>query len=149
MSGRLHMSKIAASGKETILRILPAGEVFAAPALFGNGQAPATVAAIAPATVLTLDRQALLDGFAQTPELALRLLAVFNQQLQQLHQRVHGSVSERAILRLVNYLESMADYGAYLFAGSISTPMVKLTASRLDRGRGKAAGLAELKIQCL
>jgi CRP-like cAMP-binding protein len=48
MSGRLRMTKIAASGKETILRILPAGEIFAAPALFGNGQAPATVAAIAP-----------------------------------------------------------------------------------------------------
>ena len=111
MSGRLRMTKIAASGKETILRILPAGEVFAAPALFGNGQAPATVAAIAPATVLTLDRQALLDGFAQTPELALHLLAVFNQRLQQLHQRVHGLVSERAIVRLVNYLEAVADYG--------------------------------------
>jgi len=111
MSGRLRMTKTAASGKETILRVLPAGEVFAAPALFGNGQAPATVAAIAPATVLTLDRQALLDGFAQTPELALHLLAVFNQRLQQLHQRVHGLVSERAIVRLVNYLESMADYG--------------------------------------
>jgi len=111
MSGRLRMTKIAASGKETILRVLPAGEVFAAPALFGNGQAPATVAAIAPATVLTLDRQVLLDGFAQTPELALHLLAIFNQRLQQLHQRVHGLVSERAIVRLVNYLESMADYG--------------------------------------
>ncbi|MGD1942197.1 MAG: Crp/Fnr family transcriptional regulator [Leptolyngbyaceae cyanobacterium] len=52
-----------------------------------------------------------LAGFAQTPELALHLLAVFNQRLQQLHQRVHGLVSERAIARLVNYLESVADYG--------------------------------------
>ena len=111
VSGRLRMTKIASSGKETILRILPAGEVFAAPALFGDGIAPATVVAIAPATVLTLDRSALLAGFAQTPELALHLLAVFNQRLQQLHQRVHGLVSERAIARLVNYLESVADYG--------------------------------------
>ncbi|MGD1942196.1 MAG: cyclic nucleotide-binding domain-containing protein [Leptolyngbyaceae cyanobacterium] len=61
VSGRLRMTKIASSGKETILRILPAGEVFAAPALFGDGIAPATVVAIAPATVLTLDRSALLS----------------------------------------------------------------------------------------
>ena len=115
VSGRLRMTKIAASGKETILRILPAGELFAAPALFGDGIAPATVAAIAPATVLTLDRQALLDGVAQTPELALHLLAVLNQRLQQLHQRVHGLVSERAITRLINYLESVADYGGTEF----------------------------------
>ena len=46
LSGRLRMTKIAASGKETILRILPAGELFAAPALCGDGIAPATVAAI-------------------------------------------------------------------------------------------------------
>jgi len=110
MSGRLRMTRIAESGKETILRILPAGEVFAAPALFGNRQAPATVTAIAPTTVLTLDKQALLEAVAQTPDLALQLLAVFNQRLQQLHQRVHGLVSERAIARLVNYLEAMAEY---------------------------------------
>ncbi|MEM9503545.1 MAG: Crp/Fnr family transcriptional regulator [Cyanobacteria bacterium P01_E01_bin.43] len=111
LSGCLRMSKIAASGKETILRVLPAGELFAAPALCGDGVAPATVTAIAPATVLILDRPALLTSFAQRPELALQLLAVFNQRLQQLHQRVHGLVSERAITRLIHYLESMAEYG--------------------------------------
>lgn len=37
---------------------------------------------------------------------------IFNQQLQQLHQRVHGLVSERAIVRLADYLESVADYGS-------------------------------------
>ena len=111
LSGRLRMNKIAASGKETILRILPAGELFAAPALCGDGVAPATVTAIAPATVLIFERQAVLTSFTQMPELALHLLAVFNQRLQQLHQRVHGLVSERAITRLIHYLESMAEYG--------------------------------------
>lgn len=108
VSGQLRVTKVAASGKETILRLLPPGEVFAAPALFGNGYAPATVVAAVPATVLTLERQALLQGFAQTPELAVHLLVVFNQRLQELHSRVHGLVSERAIVRLVHYLEHMA-----------------------------------------
>ncbi len=107
ISGRFHIAKTTASGKETILRILPAGEIFAAPALFGNGKAPATVTAIEPATVLTLQRQGLLNVFSQTPELALHLLSVFNQRLQQLHNRMHGLVSERAIVRLINYLEYM------------------------------------------
>lgn len=108
VAGQLRVIKMAASGKETILRLLPAGEVFAAPALFGNGQSPATVVATTPATVLALERQALLQGFAQTPELALHLLVVFNQRLQELHSRVHGLVSERAIVRLVHYLEHVA-----------------------------------------
>lgn len=105
LSGRLHITKIAASGKETILRILPAGEIFAAPALFGDGKAPATATAIEPTAVLTIQRQALLKGFSQTPELALHLLGVLNQRLQQLHNRVHGLVSERAVVRLVHYLD--------------------------------------------
>lgn len=108
VSGRLQIAKIAASGKETILRILPAGEIFAAPALFGDGKAPATATAIEPTVVLRIKRQALLEGFSQTPELALHLLGVLNQRLQQLHSRVHGLASERAIVRLVNYLEHIA-----------------------------------------
>ncbi|WP_035992228.1 Crp/Fnr family transcriptional regulator [Leptolyngbya sp. KIOST-1] len=108
VSGQLRVTRVAASGKETILRLLPPGEVFAAPALFGNGRAPARVVAAAPATVLALERQALLQGFAQTPELAVHLLVVFNQRLQELHHRVHGLVSERAIVRLVHYLEHVA-----------------------------------------
>lgn len=110
ISGRLRNAKIAPSGKETILRILPAGEIFAAPAIFGNGKAPATAIAIEPASVLMLERQALLTGFSQTPELALHVLGAFNQRLQQLHERVHGLVSERALVRLVNYLEHIASH---------------------------------------
>lgn len=108
MSGRLRMTKISEAGKETILRILPAGEVFAAPALFGDGSAPATVTAIDTSAVLALEREAILEGFSQYPELALHLLVVFNQRLQQLHTRVHGLISERAIVRLVHYLDHAA-----------------------------------------
>ena len=105
ISGRLCISRIAPSGKETILRVLPAGEIFAAPALFGDGKAPATATAIEPAVVLTLKRQALLEAFSQTPELALHMLAILNQRLQQLHTRMHGLISERAVVRLINFLE--------------------------------------------
>jgi len=108
VAGTLRIAKVADSGKETILRLLPAGEVFAAPALFGNGRAPATATAIEAAEVLTVQRDALLEGFRQAPELALHLLVVFNQRLQQLHHRVHGLVSERAIVRLIHYLEHCA-----------------------------------------
>ncbi|WP_313898328.1 helix-turn-helix domain-containing protein [Nodosilinea sp. LEGE 07298] len=38
----------------------------------------------------------------------MHLLVVFNQRLQDLHRRVHGLVSERAIVRLVHYLKHVA-----------------------------------------
>jgi CRP-like cAMP-binding protein len=108
VAGSLRITKTSDAGKETILRLLWAEAIFAAPALFGDGLAPATATAMEPIQVLTMERQALLDGFQQDPELALHLLTVFNQRLQHLHNRVHGLVSERAIVRLIHYLEYFA-----------------------------------------
>ena len=112
LSGSLRITKTAATGKETILRTLLAGEMFAAPALFGNGIAPATVTAESNSRILTLERDALLEAIRQTPEIALRMLDVFNQRLQLLHDTVHGLVSERAIVRLAQFIEYFASrYG--------------------------------------
>ena len=116
VAGSLRLTKISESGKETILWLLGADEVFAAPALFGNGLAPATGTAMEPIKVLTIQREALLNGFREAPEMALHMLGIFNQRLQHLHSRVHGLVSERAIVRLIHYLK--------YFAASVGTDQV-------------------------
>ncbi len=115
--GHLRVAKLASSGKETILRTLAPGDIFAAPALFGDQVAPATVTAIAEAQVITIDRQALLTLFRQHPDVPLTMLMMFNHRLQQLHDTVHGLVSERAMVRLVHYLQYAADhYGTVTLA---------------------------------
>lgn len=106
--GSIRITKMATSGKETILRVLSAGEIFAAPALFGNGIAPATVTAESDCQVITVAREAILDVIRHTPEVALSILAVFNQRLQDLHNTVHGLVSERAMVRLARYIQYCA-----------------------------------------
>lgn len=93
LSGSLQVVKTATTGKETILRNLWAGEIFAAPALLGNGIAPAMVTAECDSQILSVERDALLEAIRQTPEIALRMLMVFNSRLQQLHDTVHGLVS--------------------------------------------------------
>ncbi|MBD2438821.1 Crp/Fnr family transcriptional regulator [Nostoc sp. FACHB-110] len=108
LSGRIEIKKIAATGKETILRTLPAGEIFAATALLENGIAPATVVAQQDCQILMVERAALLALIHETPEVALLLIAVLTERLQQLHQTVHGLVSERAIVRLAQYLKLSA-----------------------------------------
>ena len=110
LSGCLRVTKTATTGKETILRTLSAGEIFAAPALLGNGIAPAVVSAESDSQVLTVERDALLEAIQQQPEIALRMLMVFNQRLQQLHETVHGLVSERALVRLARLLEYFASH---------------------------------------
>jgi CRP/FNR family transcriptional regulator, cyclic AMP receptor protein len=106
LSGRIEIKKTAATGKETILRMLPAGELFAAPALFGNGVAPATVVAEQDCQILTVERAILLEMIQNTPELALQIIAVLTERLQHLHQVVHGLASERAIVRLAQFIQA-------------------------------------------
>lgn len=85
-----------------------AGELFAAPALFGNHTAPATVVAKQDCQVLTIERAALLKLIQNTPEVALQIIAVLTERLQRLHQVVHGLASERAIVRLAQYIQQAA-----------------------------------------
>lgn len=109
ITGTLQIKKTAASGKETLMRLIPAGELFAAPAIFGNGISPATVVCQVDSLVLTIDRQALLEVIRHTPEISLRILEIFNQRLQQLHNTVHGLISERAIVRLIRLIQYYGD----------------------------------------
>jgi CRP-like cAMP-binding protein len=108
VKGILQIKKTAANGKETLVRLIPAGEIFAAPAILGNGISPATVVCQIDSQVLTIEREALLEVIRNTPEIALRILEVFNQRLQQLHNTVHGLISERAIARLVRLIQYYA-----------------------------------------
>lgn len=104
------MTKISTTGKETVLRSLTPGEIFAAPALVGNEIAPATVTAQSDCDILTVKRSALLAIIQENPNIALKMLAVFNTRLQELHNTVHGLVSERAIVRLVRLIQHWADH---------------------------------------
>jgi CRP/FNR family transcriptional regulator, cyclic AMP receptor protein len=109
IQGTLRLTRIGTSGKETLLRTLLPNEIFAAPALFGDAIAPATVTATIESQVLTIDRAALLQQIRQTPELAFRILEIYNQRLQQMHQTIHALVSESAIVRLANLLQRHAN----------------------------------------
>jgi CRP/FNR family transcriptional regulator, cyclic AMP receptor protein len=110
--GKIHLKKTAATGKETILRILYSGEIFAVHSLFGDGIAPATVVCEQDCQILTIEKTALLEVIRQTPEIALRMMMVLNQRLQLLHNTIHGLVSERAIVRLARFIQyAMLQYG--------------------------------------
>ena len=55
--------------------------------------------------VLTTPKTNLLDTIRQNPELALRLLSLLNQRLQQLHNMLHGLASEKAVVRLARFVQ--------------------------------------------
>jgi CRP-like cAMP-binding protein len=111
-TGSIQISKTAMSGKETMLRTLNSGEMFAAPGLVGDGIAPATVTTLTDCWVLTIEKAALLESIKKNPDIALNILITMNKRLQQLHNRLHGVVSERAITRLAGFIiDAATEYG--------------------------------------
>jgi len=104
VEGTLQIQKTASTGKETVVRLIRSGQIFAAPALFGNQIAPATVVSQETSLVVMIDKGAILESIQKTPEIALRILETFNQRLQHLHETVHGLISERAIARLARLI---------------------------------------------
>lgn len=117
LTGVIQIKKTALNGKETILRTLAAGEMFAAPSLFGDGIAPATAIAIQESQILTIERSALLAMMQEKPELALRIIVTLTERLHHLHNTVHGLASERAIVRLTRLIQRAAIEG-----GTQATP---------------------------
>lgn len=136
VSGAIQVTKTAITGKETILRALAAGEIFAAPALLGNGISPATVTAESDCEILTVERDALLKAIGQNPEIALRMLTVFNSRIQQLHETVHGLVSERAIVRLARLIQYFAAESGTELSPQGECLKVKLSYYRMARSSG-------------
>ncbi|MEH1943757.1 MAG: Crp/Fnr family transcriptional regulator [Nostoc sp.] len=136
VSGSIQVTKTAITGKETILRALAAGEIFAAPALLGNGISPATVTAESDCHILTVERDALLKAIGQNPEIALRMLMVFNSRIQQLHETVHGLVSERAIVRLARLIQYFAAESGTESSSQGECLKVKLSYYRMARSSG-------------
>ncbi|WP_404790685.1 Crp/Fnr family transcriptional regulator [Altericista sp. CCNU0014] len=108
LTGAIQVKKTASTGKETILRSLSMGEIFAIPSLFGDGISPATVVAEDACQILTVDRNALLEMLQKEPELGLRMIGILTERLQHLHTIVHGMASERAIVRLAQLIQMTA-----------------------------------------
>ncbi|WP_071516126.1 Crp/Fnr family transcriptional regulator [Geitlerinema sp. PCC 9228] len=102
--GQLHIKKISPKGKESWVRTISSGEIFAAPAVFGDRMAPATAIVAIKSQLLLIPKATLLATIRSQPDIAWQLLEEFNQRLQQLHNTVHGLISEPAIVRLARLL---------------------------------------------
>ncbi|WP_319423353.1 cyclic nucleotide-binding domain-containing protein [Pleurocapsa sp. FMAR1] len=75
---KLEIKKTAANGKKTLVRLIPPGELFAAPAVFGNGISSATIICKMESQVFTIDHCALLYVISQSPEISVSVAKMLN-----------------------------------------------------------------------
>ena len=104
VEGRVKVFKSGPDGKEQILRIWEAGEIFGeAPALWG-GYYPASATALEPGEVLWIPRDRLIEAIRRDPELGLALLAAMSQRLHHLTGLVEELSLREVPARLAGYL---------------------------------------------
>jgi len=106
--GRLKLSKLNELGKEAIIRYIGAGEMAAAVAVLKGRDYPVTAEAVEETEVTGWDKPALLQLLRSHPEMAVNMLAVVLERLEEVQQRYLELCSEsveqriaRSLLRLM------------------------------------------------
>lgn len=112
-TGGIQIRKTAASGKETVLRLIRQGELFGVAALFDRKLAPGSAIATDPTQVLEIPMHDMIQHLSSTPEIALKLLVTFAQRLRDSQDTLHMVISGRAKTRLARLiLSTIAQDGA-------------------------------------
>jgi CRP/FNR family transcriptional regulator len=99
--GIINLHRVAADGREIVIHFYREGELI--PEIAGCA---ADARAVVPSEVIVVPRRSLLEVLRRCPELALRLLGAFDQQVRQLADLLEGISSRNAAGRFVHWLLS-------------------------------------------
>jgi CRP/FNR family transcriptional regulator, cyclic AMP receptor protein len=82
LDGKVKLSRAAADGRENLLAVLGATEMFGELSLFDPGPRTATATTVTDATLASLDHDDLRPLLAQRPEVSVHLLQALSQRLR-------------------------------------------------------------------
>ncbi|MDQ7005811.1 MAG: Crp/Fnr family transcriptional regulator [Acidobacteriota bacterium] len=104
LGGRVKVFKSSAEGREQILHIWTAGEIFGEVPVFAGGSYPASALALDAVRTFFLPRDGLLTFLRQRPELALKLLAALARRLHHFAGVIEDLSLREVPSRLAAYL---------------------------------------------
>jgi CRP/FNR family transcriptional regulator len=118
IGGALKILKTSQSGREMMLDMVHAPSSVAELPLFDGGAYPASVRAVKPSTTLFINREDFYQACRQSPDLALKLLAVVGRRLRQLVYVVEsitfGSITKRLARLLLDISAEQSGAGITL-----------------------------------
>lgn len=117
--GHVRMVRYSREGREHILRVAAAGDLFNSVPVLDGGPCPATSIALEPTALLVLERAALLDLIDQYPDLARALLHEFAGRLRMFVDLVDGLALHTVHSRVATLLLQQEAASA---CGALRTP---------------------------
>ena len=103
-SGRIKVYKLSLEGKEQVLHLFGAGEVFGEVPVFAGGNYPAHAQAMEPGRVLFFGRNAVARLLRDEVGLALNMLAILSRRLRQFTRLIEDLSLKEVPGRLAAYL---------------------------------------------
>jgi len=104
LSGRFKLSKLHEDGKEAIVRYIQPGEMTAAVSVFKAKDYPVTAQAVSASDVVGWNRKTMLRLMAAYPQIAINLLAMVVERLDDIQSRFLELQAERVEQRIARSL---------------------------------------------
>lgn len=128
LAGGVRISTTSPSGREAVLAILNAGEIFGELALLDGGERTADAVALSDCHLLVIDQRDFIPFLESRADLCIGLLKLLSQRLRRTDELVEVALFERLESRLARALVELASGGGA--AGEARSPFVLLVSQQ-------------------
>ncbi|MFN3921967.1 MAG: Crp/Fnr family transcriptional regulator, partial [Caldimicrobium sp.] len=111
LEGNVKIYKLSPKGKEVIIHLLSAGDIFAEIVLAGVETYPAYAQAITISKLAFFEKNRFLNLIQRKPELALRMIGLFTIKIKSLLKNIENLTLREARERLLIYLWDLSQEG--------------------------------------
>lgn len=111
LDGGVRISTTSTNGREAVLAILNAGEIFGEMALLDAGERTADAVALSDCHLLVIDQRDFIPFLESRTDLCIRLLKLLSQRLRRTDELVEVALFERLESRLAKALVELASGG--------------------------------------
>lgn len=126
ISGRIKIFKLSPQGKEQILHIYEAGNIFGEVPMFAGGTFPASAETMEKSRVFFFSRQSFLKMIRREPILAMNMLAELSRRLRHLSRLIEELSLKEVPGRLAAYLMLLSEK-----SGNLETLNLDITKTQL------------------
>ncbi len=119
-SGVIHITKSGNDGREIVLEVIPAGELFGAVAVLEGRPYPASAQAAEPSVVWKVPAQLVRDVCQKYPALRAAILSQVTGRLRGAHERMRSLALEKVEQRLAKIVLTLAEKIGHKHASAIT-----------------------------
>lgn len=107
--GKVKLTKMSSDGKDSIVRIVAAGDVLGHRSLFSNGPCRATATALENCTVCFIDKKYIQELLENKPQVALEIIAHLSKEMGAVEERISQFYTKNVRERLAFLLLEFKD----------------------------------------